>query len=298
MRTIGRVALGLFILWQLFFLLTQNFLGLAKATRSRLPEDARRLVETVAPGWTQKQGAAHEVVEAVTKRTGCWAQLTGQLQSWSLFAPDVGDSSIFPLVELRWDEPPPAPWDAPRLLAPLAADTPLPAIALVAGAGARGETPARSVLLPSANEPQDPLRYLRLGLFRQRRYEGYLRVDLADREDEAPVARNKRWQLQLEARLRQEWDTLRAYLRWRIQSYLREHPDKSRPRQVILHLRRYQIRPPDASTGSPWDGPERYPWARWRPGSACPPYYLPVEVFSPLTQEFEWLHGPGDGDEP
>src|SRR5437870_5053711 len=85
----AQVLLGLFIAGQLFFLFAANLLTLLDAARPRLKD--RRLVEALVPGWTRREGHAHDAAQVVTGLTSRWAQLTGQPQDWSLFAPNVED---------------------------------------------------------------------------------------------------------------------------------------------------------------------------------------------------------------
>src|SRR5438094_7623764 len=110
-RTAARLALGLFVAWQLLFLLSANALDLAGQGTAG---PAGRLART-------------------------WGRLTGQPQTWQLFAPDVADLAGFPAVELRWG-------------------------------------PGRSRVLRSENEPADRHALFRAGRFRLRRYEPTLDV--------------------------------------------------------------------------------------------------------------------------
>jgi hypothetical protein len=291
---LARVALGLFILWQLFFLVAQNFLDLARESRDDLPESVQEAVEAVAPGWSQKRGPVHEAVEAVTSWTGRWSRLTAQPQGWELFAPTVAADCAFPVVELRWDEPPMPPWQVPGLLAPLAAGRPLEAALLAAAFPVPTPLmPHQSVMLLSDNEPADLSHFLRLGNFRLRRYETCIGAFLVPQANETAAQQRERWRGEIEYYLRQEADTVRAYLRWRMEAYLQAHPDRPLPRQVLLHVRRYHIRPPEDNAPSPWQGPDNTTQARWRPGLSCPAAFLPVEAFDPGAGSFRWLQRGG-----
>jgi hypothetical protein len=308
-----RVALGLFILWQVFFLLAANLLGLAKEKRDVLAETVETIVAEIAPGWPAEKGDAqaavqeaidaaapgwrtgtgdvYEAVEAVTTWTTHWSQVTGQPQGWELFSAP-GYECPFPVVELRWDEPPPPPWEAGPLLAPVGFNNALSAA--VVAAAARRPRPLMAYepeLLRSDNEPADPDHYLRLGQFRLRRYESYVVPILARHTDEIDEAIKERWREQIvdHLRTRQEWETVRAYLRWRMEAYQRAHPERPRPSQIILHVRRYHILTVDERAGSPWEEPDVQPIARWRPSVSPPSDYLGVEMFNPVTDTFEWL---------
>jgi hypothetical protein len=89
----GQVALGLFVVGQLVFILAANFLPLLRIALGKVSPAAERPVALAVEG------------------TGYWARATGQLQGWSLYAPRVPTQSVFIAVELRWDDD--ARWPAP-----------------------------------------------------------------------------------------------------------------------------------------------------------------------------------------
>jgi hypothetical protein len=145
----GPIVLGLFILGQIFFLVASNLLGFLANVRddakdSPPAEAVAQAVETVAPGWMQEAGHLHDAQRIITSVLKPWAQITGQPQSWSLFAPDVSRDVCFPAVEFRWE----------------------------------GDSHAPVIFL-SDNEPADTAGYFRFGQFRIRRFEGQLDVVLS-----------------------------------------------------------------------------------------------------------------------
>jgi hypothetical protein len=253
--------LGLFIVWQIIFLCAANVLEAARETRGSLPGFAARAAETVAPGWTAGEGPASEAVDTAAGVTRRWAQLTGQPQDWSLFAPDVPPDTVFPEVELRWDD------------------------------GPHGLPPSPDTLL-SDNEPADPTRYVRVGRFRLRRYEAALTLILKTYPDETEEEAKERWQGRIEAFVRRDWDAIRAYLRWRAEAYRERNPNAAPPSELILHMRRYVPPGPDEPGPFEWDGPFVMPVARWRPGEELSDS-LPVEMYDPVTGTFRWLRYPG-----
>jgi hypothetical protein len=198
-------------------------------------------------------------VDAAAAVTRHWAQLTGQPQDWSLFAPDVPPDTVFPEVELRWDK-------GPHGL-PLSPD-----------------------LLYSENEPTHLTRYVRVGRFRLRRYEAALTLILKAHPGETEEETKERWQGRIEAFLRRDWDAVRAYLRWRAEAYRARNPEAAPPTELILHMRRYV--PPDPGEPGPfeWHGPYVVPVARWRPGDDQRAEYIPVEMYDPVTGSFRRLH--------
>src|SRR5262249_6989983 len=102
----SRLLLGAFILWQLAFLFGINFLDMINSARDEMPshKDYAQGIERVFPGWPSKSGHFHDLADVADKITRRYAQLTGQTQGWSLFAPDIGKQCVFPAVLVRWDE--------------------------------------------------------------------------------------------------------------------------------------------------------------------------------------------------
>jgi hypothetical protein len=277
----------LFIVWQLFFLVASNFLGMLRKVREHLKDQA--LVEALVPGWTRGQGHFYDGVEVLAGLAERWAQLTCQTQNWSLFAPELGTDLAFLAVEVCWDEVPLSAPHLARLLAPLAAGYGLESASLWAGSrfAEASPVPSRELLL-SDNEPEDLRRYLRLGRFRLRRYEGNLDLILSVRPDKTPAEETDRWRQRIEDKVSSEWRCLQAYLQWRWRAYQRSHPGAPPPRQLIVHVRQYRIPPPDQRPWS-WHGPEQRPLARWQPDVKWAAGYLPLEMYNPVTGHFERL---------
>jgi hypothetical protein len=203
LRRVARVGLGLFVLGQAVFLLAAN--------AGTLPG--------VSPGTTR----------AVNSLTGPWADLTGQCQSWGLFAPDVADYVPFATLDLRWHDRP--PWR-----------------------------------LPALNEPADPRRFFRLGNFRIRRAESALDVSPTPGRDFEPSGAAWRATLQRQVASKQA-DTI-AYLGWRLAAFRRDRPDLPPPAEVVLSMHLYRIPSPPGPDPWDWEDLGVYPVARWRPGSA------------------------------
>src|SRR5438477_625539 len=78
---------------QLFFLIALNLLTFLEAARPQLKD--RRFVEWLFPGWSRQEGHAYDAAQVVNGLTNRWAELTGQPQDWSLFAPNVTDMIPF-----------------------------------------------------------------------------------------------------------------------------------------------------------------------------------------------------------
>jgi hypothetical protein len=309
----ARVLLGLFILWQLFFLVVANLIDPLKEELprhlSKLPPRIKEVVEVVAPGLIEKKGQLYDSFEVVTNVTKRWGQTTGQVQSWSLFAPDVTSEITFVAVELRWDvDPLSAPVLARRLLplaatdgfsgvllwaeavrgpvlpfetevacrrlTPLAGSNSLEVLSLwMAAAASPALTPGERELLLSDNEPRNVEHFSRWGHFRLRKFEGYLDVVLAPKAKETNEARVERWQDEIDTKVRKEWNTIEMYLQWRLDGYRKQHPQKKTPRQVILLVRRYAVASPQDYEEARKNGAPLKIWSA--------PYTVPLARWQP-----------------
>jgi hypothetical protein len=287
-NTGARVLLGVFILGQLFFLVSVNFLELFREARTQVRDraeyqDVATAVEPVGPGWVKEKGQFHDlcgVLEPLSRRYG---QVTGQSQSWALFA-EFDRQCVFPAVELRWDDDP----QASPALAVLAAQNPFQAAAFAAAAARQkpGPTPRKAQELRSDNEPADPEQFFRAGNFRLRRYEGHLTLALVRHADTNEAETRQEWNRRTEKHLRNNGDAILAYLRWRLAAYQSLYPGLPPPRQVILKMRRYRIAEPDQAP--PYlRGPFVVPVARWQPHAVWQAGYGPLEKYNHVTQRFE-----------
>jgi hypothetical protein len=285
-----RLLLGAFILWQLTFLFGINFLEIINWARDEIPKDKdyAQGIERVFPGWPSESGHFHDLTDLADKITRRYAQLTGQTQGWSLFAPNIGRQIVFPAVLVRWDEDPSSALALSRPLSPLAATNPLEAGSLrAAGAAVQpAPVPAAPVTILSANEPKDIHSYFRVGNFRLRRLESNLTVVLAQGDEETPAEAAKRWRERINKLLDREAAPVQAYLRWRWDSYRKAHPEVPPPKQLILVMRRYAIVAPEKAPPY-WEGPFTVPVARVQPQVQWAEDRSPLERYNPVTQRFQ-----------
>ncbi len=208
--------------------------------------------QRAAPDLFDGTGRAHAGLRAVERLTRRWEEMSGQAQNWQLFAPDVADVIPFLAIELRWEGRPP-----------------------------------RTLL--SSNEPASPRRFLRVGRFRLRRYESTL--DLAPLPGRPFDPRGEDWAAVIERDVRARARSLLAYLRWRLATIRREHPDLPPPAEVVLCVRLYRVPPPPGPAPWDWEYLGQHPVARWRPGAAVPPGHAPVEAYDPAGDRFVELRG-------
>jgi len=256
--TIPQVLLGLFVVWQFCFLLAGNFIAFFPHGQAQEGElsDSRAM-----PPGQEEQGPFQNVIETVAKATDFWSQSTGQAQAWWLFAPSFPKESTFPVVELRWDDG-----------------------ASSTSASASAIPPAR---LGSVIEPSDPQHYFRPPGSFDRLFHYEIRLGLifwgwsAESLQEHPDL----WREAVENRVRRQWKSMRAYLRWRVGRFQSEHPDLPPPRQALLLIRLYRT-PKPGQEPPKWDGPIELPLARWLPHEDNASGSLPMQMCDPATGQF------------
>jgi hypothetical protein len=244
--SILQFLLGVFVVWQLFFLFMSNFLPLiphGKEEHDELTDDLvlHRQAPSVPPGQNAIEGLA-----MVTDR---WLEVTGQLQGWSLFAPTFPPQAGFVVVELRWND---------------------------------GKSP---VSLSSRFEPEDPLHYFRFPDFDGRlfNFESRLCILPNYKTRQAVSEDPEGWKKLITERVRTQWKSIRAYLRWRCRDQV------SPPDEMILVIHLYETPEPHEKLWIP-AGPHERVLARWRPGVEPPPGCLRVEVCTdPISRRFEWI---------
>jgi hypothetical protein len=295
-----QVVLGLFIVGQLAFLVLYNLIELCQDAQARLHPRTAVVVDRIVPGYSNKSGHAWMIMDEISTPLRRWAQLTGQDQSWSLFAPAVAKVTGFPAVTFVWDEVPTSAHAVARPLGLLAAHHPLEvaALGLSAQETASDVPPAAEELFLSDNEPADRYHFFRVGKFRTRRYETNLILYLRQRKGDE-YEKDERAETEAEARAR--WGgTIRehvnengvqmlAYLKWRLAAWQQGHRGRPAPRQVILVERSYTILLPNDHTGAVWEGPRTTPLMRWQPRAAWQNGYRPIEWYDPVTQRFETI---------
>jgi hypothetical protein len=254
-----RVLLGLFVVWQLFFLAAANlvpFVPHGKPAEGELSDSRSN------PQLPDMQGPAQEAINVVAGSAECWARATGQVQAWWLFAPTFPDESTFPAVELRWDSPSSAAARTQRL------------------------PPVR---LGSVIEPADPRNYFHVpGSFdRLFHYEIRLGLIFWGWSEQSLKEHPDLWRQAVENRVRHQAKSVRAYLRWRIARFQAEHPELPPPQQAILFIRLYKT--PPSGSALQWQGPFELPLARWLPEQDSSPGVLPIQMCDPVTGCFKSL---------
>jgi hypothetical protein len=315
-----RFLLGVFIIWQLFFLITSNLLGLLRKFRESWTDQP--IVQSIVPDLSKEKGSVADFEQGLAKLTARWSELTGQPQTWSLFAPNVTSIIPFVAVEFCWEDDPSSVTSKSRLIMPLGAANPVDEVVLGNVAwndnsdnrldpqsriklllekegspvgligdrsppGAPWRRQRKALIHYSENEPTDKQHYFKIGHFRIRRYES--NIDIAPNpSDKEPAAVVDAWREEIEGRVRERWRLMHAYLRWQLEKFLAGHPGLPEPRQVILWARIYRVPPPEQSLWPwSWRGPDWHAVARWQPQAKWEDQHLSIEMFNPVVDRFE-----------
>src|SRR6516162_9986657 len=228
-----QVALGLFVLLHMAFIVLYNSITLFHDSQSALPEEATAVIDRAWPGYAAGKGHAWKIGEETSQTLRHWAQVTGQDQSWCLFAPNVGKATGFGAIVLIWEEPladRASAIQAGPELAPADGVTALAEFQLTHALSTPASSHATGIdLLRSGYEPDDPHDFWRLGTvgqYRLRRYESALLLHLVERADETPAEARKRWRRRIKDHLEDYADHVLAYLKWQRSVYEERHPDR------------------------------------------------------------------------
>ena len=250
------VAVGLFALWQMAFLVGDNAIDFIP--RRPAPTDINPSMR-----FYQEYGAFTSVeplqrgVEKVGDVLDFWSEITGQQQGWSLFAPGFPPHTIFPAVEFHFPD-------------------------------------GTSETLRSPYEPPDlnalgvraPLVHTRMyNIEIQFAVNGWVCTEesLRDRPEVWKAMPNT---------VRDGHAATLAWLKWRTRAFKAAHPDRGEPGEVVLKFRYIPTPLPNEPRG--WTKPitER-PYARWKPGTPPEPGFLELEGYDPVAKQFVRLKPEG-----
>src|SRR5260370_2328275 len=205
--TMAQLLLGLFISWQVLFLPAANYLAFFPHGQA---EEGELSDSRSAPDQAGASSAVKKAINLAAGITDAWSYLTGQVQAWWLFAPDVPRAATFPVVELRWDD------DADSATIP-------------------------PVRLRTIVEPDDPQAYFRppSSFDRLFHYEVRLGLILSNWNVQTLAQDPEFWCGAIKDRVRRQWRSTRAHLRWYVQYVHRGHPELRPAKQVIFWMRVY-----------------------------------------------------------
>ena len=222
------VLVGLFAVWQLVYLPAANLVVFVPRRPAGPP-----LHPAIGDGYQAKGTfAAFEPLQRAVDRGGDalerWAEVSGQEQGWSLFAPGLPPYSVFVAVEYHWADG--------------TSDTAL-----------------------SQYEPRDHLNPpVRAPLIHDRRFnfEMQFMYPVWYATPDLVAERPELW-ADLPDTVRAWRAEIRAWLGWRLAEYRAANPHRDRPRAVVMKHRYIRMPKP----GEPRDTREvtERPFARWHP---------------------------------
>jgi hypothetical protein len=258
--TWAQILLGVFVVWQLLFMVGSNLLAFFPHGAAEEGELSDSRCGASGSGDGVPGQLAIEITAAVTDR---WAHLTGQIQAWWLFAPSFPEQATFPVVELRWDDT--DQWGRPS----------------------EASAPSQPVRLHSVLEPADPRSYFRPPGSMDRLFHYEIRLGLLMTVWDQRSAEKYRfsWHTAVHDRVRRQWRSIRAYLRWQVQQFQQLHPELPSPRQAVLLIAIYKTPTPEQRTLA-CAGPIERPLARWFPATDASEPYLPIEMCDPYSTCF------------
>jgi len=245
-----RIALGVLIVWQLFYLAVANSVETLEVVALRDPETAAAITEVLDESRRGERPPSLGPLSSLIFVLDKYGQLTEQPQRWSLFAPNIGNQTVFLAYELRFP----------------------------------GQE--QSVWLYSEEEPADPSAYGRVLGNRVRSLEQNLTIGFCYLAGESEEQAHRRWGKEIRQKLASDFEVLISFTALRVEQFLQDYPQAPLPEEVILHIRGYEIPAPDEASSADSRTPYCLPLARWRPGAEYPSDVIPLEAFDPVTEQF------------
>ena len=255
LRRILPAAAGLFALWQMAFLVAANVIDFVP--RGTPQPDGPALDPIQAFGTYTTFQPLQKLTDAVGDTLDAYSELTGQEQTWPLFAPGFPPHSTFSAVELRYAD-------------------------------------GRRVELLSEFEPADYNRApIRMPFFKVRRYNleyQFIPAFLQHTEGITldPGADGDFVRDQTLNYFRHAQPVLLRWMQWRTAEYGRANSGSGTPAEVD-YVARYV---PTPLPGRPkvWDGLVRVrPIARWFPNRPTPADELPLQIFDARAGQWRTL---------
>lgn len=254
--TLTERLLGIFVCFQLVAIPLGSYIKLvpvrAAEVRGEINGD---LQEKLSPDrWASAREPVQTVFDSIAWASSRWGEVSGQAQSWALFA-SFGKHAAMPAVELHWP-----------------ADSGIP-----------------SVTLKCHFEPEDPSRYFYPPEPSCRRYNFEYRTCIFYWVALPSNFKSTNEYVQrVQDNVRDMHRSMSAFLHWRTQIYLRDHPCTPMPERVVLKAR---ILPNPAPGESRHNRPATYeiPVAQWKPNQPESAEHLPIEAWDPQQNVFVLL---------
>jgi len=259
LRRLASIAMGLFALWQMFFLIAANFVDLVpRRVRDSSPLRLDPLQEI---GTFTSFAPLQTAVDRLGDIIDSYGEFTGQDQTWPLFAPGFPPHSTFGAIEVKF------------------ADGTRETILSIYEPADYNHAPYR---LPFFNVRRYNLEYQFIPAVMQHTDEAL--------RDQASVIRDQTFMA-----YRYYQPALVPWLKWRAGEHVKAHPEHGEPVEIIYKAR--YVPTPLPSEPKVWNKPVRErPLARWRnPAQATPEGQLPLEVYDIATNR--WVTLLKDGGE-
>jgi hypothetical protein len=242
------VLLGLFVLFQIIYLPLAN---LTQLVPRETPQQRGELdIGVQREGTASRIRPVQQAIDGLGTAIDRYAEVSGQTQAWSLFAPDFAVQSIYLVTSFRCRE------------------------------GGR-----ESLFTLEQDVPADPDRYFRWPRPDSRRiaYEFLLAAVYWRFSEESLQQRGAEWREAVLDRVRAQQRSLQSYLGWELRRFREAHPDQATPVEIALSVRILPSPKPRESGRVP---ALIMPLARWFPDRAAEPGFLPIEAFDPSVKEF------------
>ncbi|QVL32968.1 hypothetical protein KIH39_03360 [Telmatocola sphagniphila] len=252
---LASVALGIFFLFQIIFLIVGNVIQyLPRQLSEHRAEPFQKL------GRLSDSDLIQEPVEAVGWFCDRWTELTGEWQGWSMFAPVFPHRGVFPVVVMHFEESSKYP----------------------------------DVTLSEDFTPDNPEHYFQLTDSRHRRFNYETRMSapfaLIPEDPKNPGQWDPRyvdrWNSEIETYVQLLHRQYSSYLRWRISLFLKDHPDYPMPETVELKI--HIIPTPDPNNPNTVETQQTIPYLRWTPAEVSDKY-LPLEYWDLIEMKFKKL---------
>jgi len=242
-------ALGLFVLLQLVYLPLANFIQFVPRP---MPEATGEFdMHMQREGTTTSIVPIQNAINAVSDVIDRYGELTGQAQAWSLFAPDFPKQSVFPVLEVYQAE---------------------------------GFVTTQTTY-GSKLRPKDLNHYFRWPspLSRFASYDYLHAVIYANFTPESYAEHPREWRQAVFDRVRQQQKSIMASFQLTAKFQREVAPGSPPPTSLVLSIEIIPS-PPPGSNERP--ASRVVPLARWQPGVADDPAWLPIEAWDLETRQF------------
>lgn len=195
-RRIASYLIGAFVCVQLVYLPLANFIQRVPRQADPLPDEIPSLLRI--EGRANDSDAVQGAIDGAGKASDRWAQVTGQGQGWSLFAPRFGEAGTFLTLEV------------------------------LTGAGDRTE-------LRSRFEPADPSHYVRFDVLNYRLFYREMSYALfySTWTPDSFATQGGEWRTDIRDFVTTYRRSMSAYVRWRVETEL----PGADPREVRINIR-------------------------------------------------------------